>query len=148
MRTVSDVLQNKGGHVEFTSKDGKTYKIQYLTLRIMSQYENKMQNKAIRKLCEQKDVIPADLFQQLFSKIMDDIASGHYAFGGDIVSKSLQTIGGIADLISLMVGITEDEAMDLLTREQDVFRPLFDEVIRKSIGSRDDEKPRDSEGNG
>lgn len=139
MRSVSDVLQDKGGHAEFQTKDGKTIKVKYLTLKAMSQYENRLQNRAIRKLTEQKDVISSDLLQDMLSKIMDNIAAGHYAFGGEICQKSLQTIQGISDLVSILCDVTNDEALDLLMKDGDAFRVVFDEVVRKSIGSKDDE---------
>lgn len=139
MRSVSDVLQDKGGHVEFQTKDGKTIKMKYLTLKSMSQYENRLQNRSIRKLTEQRDVIPADTLTEMMGKVMDNIASGHFAFGGDICQKSLQTIQGISDLISILCDISADDALDLLVAEGDTFRLVFDQVVRKSIGSKDDE---------
>lgn len=139
MRSVSDVLQNKGGHVEYTTKDGKNIKVKYLTLKAMSQYENRLQNRAIKKLTEQKDAIPSDLMQDMLGKVMDNIASGHYAFGGEICQKSLQTIQGISDLISILCDVGNDEALDLLVGENDTFKMVLDEVVRKSISSKDDE---------
>lgn len=140
MRSVSDVLQDKGGHVEFQTKDGKKVVVKYLTLKAMSQYESRLQNRAIRKLTEQKDVLTGDLLQDMLGKLMDNIASGHYAFGGEICQKSLQTIQGISDLISILCDVSNDEALDLLMQDGDAFRVVFDEVVRKSIGSKDDEK--------
>jgi hypothetical protein len=140
VRSVSDVLQNVGGHVEFTTKDGKAIKVKYLTLKAMSEYENRLQNRAIRKLTEQRDVIPADIFSEMFSKLMDDIASGHYAFGGEICQKSLRTVDGVANLMSVLCGVSADEAIDLLVKEGDAFKTIFDEVVKKSIGSKDDEE--------
>lgn len=140
MRSVSDVLQNKGGLTEFVTKDGKAVKIQYLTLKNMSEYENKLQNRAIAKLAEQRDVIPADIFSKMFSELMDKIASGDYAFGNEICSKSLATVNGIADLVGILCNVSPDDAIYLLTEEGDAFRPIFDEVVRKSISSKDDAK--------
>lgn len=138
MRSVSDVLHDKGGHVEFQTKDGKTIKVKYLTLKAMSQYENRLQNRAIRKLTEQKDVLSGELLQELLSKVMDNIASGHYAFGGEICQKSLQTIQGISDLVSILCDISNDDALDILMTDGDAFRIVFDDVVKKSIGSKDD----------
>jgi hypothetical protein len=145
MRTVSDVLQNHGGHVEFTTKEGKTVKVKYLTLKAMSEYENKLQNKAIRQLAQQKDAIPSDMYMKMFSELMDNVAVGHYAFGSELCSKSLTTIQGISSLISILCDVSEDEALELLTNNQDDFKLVFDEVVRKSIGSKDEEKEEDTE---
>jgi len=139
LRTVSDVLHNAGGNVEYTTKDGKVIKIKYLTLKTMSVYENRLQNRAIKKFADQKDVIPSDIFKNMFGDLMDKIASGDYAFGGEICSKSLATVQGISDLVSCLCDISSDEALELLTNEGEAFRPLFDEVVRKSVSSKDDD---------
>lgn len=144
MRSVSDVLQNNGGHVEYTTKDGKKLKVKYLTLRAMSQYENCLQNRAIRKLTEQKGVISDDMLSDMMGKLMDNISSGHYAFGGPISQKSLQTLQGIGDLIGTLCDISPDEALDLLIQEGETFRLVFDDVVKKSIGSKDDVAGEDS----
>lgn len=146
MRSVSDVLQNKGGHAEYKTQDGRDIKIKYLTLKCMSEYENRLQNRAIAKLAAQKAVVPADIFKELFADLMKSIADGTYAFGGEVASKSLTTMQGIADLISVLTDLPPDEALDLLVTDGDGFKAVFDEVVRKSIGSHDDEKA-DAEGN-
>lgn len=105
----------------------------------MSEYENKLQNRAIRQLAQQKDSIPQDIYVKMFSDLMDNIAVGHYAFGSELCSKSLTTIQGITSLIGILCDVTEDEALELLTNNQDDFKIVFDEVVRKSIGSKDDE---------
>lgn len=132
-------MANHGGNVEYVTKTGKTLKIKYLTLKTMSLYENKLQNKAIRTLSEQRANIPDDLFNKMFSELMDKIASGHYAFGSDLCTKSLSTVQGIGDLISILCDIDCDEALDLLMAEGDSFKIVFDEVVKKSVTSKDDE---------
>lgn len=139
MRSVSDVLHNHGGNIEFTTKDGKVLKVQYLTLKGMSQYENKLQNRAIAKLSEQKDVLPKETFNQMFTDVLDKIASGFYAFGSEVCTKSLSTIHGVTDLVSILCDVSPDEALELLVSEGDSFKKLVDDVLRKSIGSKDDE---------
>lgn len=139
MRTVSDVLGNSGGNFEFTTKAGKLLKIKFLNLKTMSSYEAKLQNKAIKLLSDQRKEIPEDIFSDMFSKTMDKIASGSYAFGGDICQKSLSTVSGIGDLISLLCDVTPDEAIELLMTEGDSFKIVFDEVVRRSISSPEDD---------
>lgn len=139
MRTISDVFHNKGGTTEYTCKDGKVLKVQYLTLKNMSEYENKLQNRTLKTLTEQRNAIPEDIFKELFGEILDKIASGGYAFGGELCTASLNTITGIADLFSILCSITPDEAMHVISEEGDALKMLFDEVIRKSVGSKDDE---------
>jgi hypothetical protein len=51
----------------------------------------------------------------------------------------LATVQGISDLVSCLCDISSDEALELLTNEGEAFRPLFDEVVRKSVSSKDDD---------
>lgn len=132
-------MQNKGGITEYTCKDGKVLKVQYLTLKNMAEYENKLQNRTIKTLTDQRNVIPDDIFKELFKDLLDNIAAGSYAFGGELCTASLNTIAGIADLFSILCSITPDEAMHVITEEGDALKMLFDEVVRKSVGSKDDE---------
>lgn len=139
MRTVSDVLQNKGGKVEYVTRDGRAVAVQYLTLRHMSQYEGRLQNRAIRMLSSQRDAMPDDVFSRMFGELMDRIAAGAYAFGGEVANRSLSTVQGVCDLVSILCGVDEEAAMALLVDEGEPFKAVFDEVVRKSVGSRDDE---------
>lgn len=139
MRSVSDVLHNHGGTTEYTTKSGKQLKIKYLTLKGMSEYENALQNRAINKLAQQANIIPQATFDKMFSDLLDRIASGAYAFGSELCTKSLGTVNGVTDLVSIMCGISNDEALDLLISEGDHFRKIIDEVLRKSISSNDDD---------
>lgn len=145
MRTVSDVLQDRGGHAEYVTRDGRTLSIRHLTLKGMSEYENRLQNRAIRKLAEQRGAIPDDTFDKLFGDLMDRVAAGAYAFGGEVCSRSLATVQGVADLTSILCGVDAEEALRLIVDEGEPFRRLFDEVVRKSIGSNDDEQGGGSE---
>lgn len=140
MRTVSDVLQNKGGSIEYTTKDGRKIKVKYLTLKNMSEYENRLQNKAIKQLCDQRDHLPPELFAEMFSKLMDKVSAGHYAFGGELCQKSLGSVTGVAELMSIMTDLSTDEVVDLIMTEGDALKPMFDEVLRRSISSHDDEE--------
>lgn len=139
MRSVSDVLQNRGGTTEYVTRDGKSIPVQYLTLRHMSQYETRLQNRAIRTLSSQRDAMPEDVFSKMFADLMDRIAAGAYAFGGEVANRSLGTVQGVCDLVSILCGVSDEQAMELLVNEGEPFKVLFDEVVRKSVGSRDDE---------
>jgi len=146
MRTLTDALHNHGGTTEYTTKDGKVLKVRFLDLRGMSEYECRLQNRAMKKLTEQKEHISKETFNEMFSQLLDKIATGHYAFGSELCAKSLPTVQGITDLVSIMCNVTTDDALDLLITEGDAFKMLIDNVLRKSIGSKDDEV-KDSQGN-
>lgn len=139
MRSISDVLQNSGGKVVYNTKTGKQINLDYLTLKHMSEYENRLQNRSMKQLTEQRANMPSDIFAKLFSELMDKIASGNMAFGSEVCQKSLSTIQGVTDLISILTGLTPEESLELITTEGEAFKIIFDEVIRKSIGSKDDE---------
>lgn len=138
MRTISDVLQNKGGLTEYTTKRNQVLKIEYLTLKNMSLYETRLQNRAIKQLVDQRSVIPEDMYKELFKDLLKNIQQGQYAFGSEICNQSLNTIQGVSDLFSVLSGITPDEAMQVITEEGETIKLLFDEIVSKSIGSPDD----------
>jgi hypothetical protein len=147
MRSTSDVLHNHGGLTEYTTKDGKVLQIKYLTLKGMSEYENRLQNRAIKKLSEQKDNISKEIFNQMFSELLDKIASGSYAFGSEICTKSLPTVQGVCDVISILCDVPAETALDLIVAEGTPLQMLIQEILRKSIGSKDDEVAETSSGN-
>lgn len=104
----------------------------------MSEYEHRLQNKAIKALAAQKDTLSAELWSDMFSKLMDKITAGDYAFGGEIASKSLNTVNGVTELISILCSISQEDAMKLVLEEKEGFRTVFDSVIRQSVSSPDD----------
>lgn len=146
MRSVSDVLHNSGGLMEYTTKAGKVLKIKFLDLKAMSEYENKLQNRAIQKLASQRSAIPEDIFTAMFSELMDKISAGVYAFGNTICNQSLSTVQGISDLVSILCSVPVEEAMELIVAEGEAFKTVFDHVVRKSVSSpEEDEQESPSE---
>lgn len=138
MRSVSDVLQKSGGTVEYQTRDGRKVRISSLTLRHMSEYETRLQNKAIRTLAAQRGVLPDDVWKTMFTELMAGVSKGVYAFGGEVCQSSLGTIGGVVDLMSILCDVTPEEAMDLVANEGDGFRQVFDRVVRDSVSGPDD----------
>lgn len=138
MRSISDVLQKHGGGVDFTTASGKSLRIDYLTLKHMAQYEQRLQNRAVKTLADQKGVIPEGVWREMFTELMGNISKGQYAFGGEVCQASLTTITGVTDLMSILCGITPDEALELVATEGDAFRAVFDQVVRASVSSPDD----------
>lgn len=112
----------------------------------MGQYESRLQNRAIKQLSEMRDIIKGDVFDKMFSELLDKITSGHYAFGSELCQKSLSTVNGISELVGILCDITPDEAIDILMVEGEAFRTVFDQVIKASITNKDDGvEERDSE---
>jgi hypothetical protein len=140
MRSISDVLHNTGSLTEYTCKNGNVLKIKYLDLKAMSEYENRLQNKAIKKLNEHKDIMDKAMFSDMFKELLDRISQGHYAFGNELCTATLKTIHGITDLLSILCSITPDEAADLILTEGEGLKQVFGHVLNKSYSSPDDEK--------
>ena len=132
------MLGNNGGNFEFTTREGRVITIKFLTLRTMGQYESRLQNRAIKQLSEMRDIIKGDVFDKMFSELLDKITSGHYAFGSELCQKSLSTVNGISELVGILCDITPDEAIDILMEEGEAFRTVFDQVIKASITNKDD----------
>ena len=109
----------------------------------MSEFETRLQNRAVKTVTQQKDNMPPDLFREMLSAVLDKIASGDYAFGGMLCQKALGSLNGVADLVSILCDVTPDEALSLLAEEGAAFQVVFDDVIKKSISSPDDEDTGD-----
>jgi hypothetical protein len=133
------VLHNSGGLTEYTCKNGKVLKIKYLDLKAMSDYENKLQNKAIAKLNEHRASMDKQFFSDMFKELLDRISQGHYAFGGELCTATLKTIHGITDLLSILCNIPPEEAVDLIMSEGEGLKQVFAHVLNKSYSSPDDE---------
>lgn len=139
MRSVSDCLHNTGSLTEYTCKNGKVLKIKYLDLKAMSEYENRLQNRAIKKLNEHKDIMDKAMFSDMFKELLDRISQGHYAFGNELCTATLKTIHGITDLMSILCDITPDEAAEFVMTEGEGLKQVFAHVLNKSYSSPDDE---------
>lgn len=133
------MLHNSGGLTEYTCKNGKVLKIKYLDLKAMSDYENKLQNKAIAKLNEHRASMDKQFFSDMFKELLDRISQGHYAFGGELCTATLKTIHGITDLLSILCNIPPEEAVDLIMSEGEGLKQVFAHVLNKSYSSPDDE---------
>lgn len=140
MKSISDVVQNHGGHFEYVTKEGKVLKIKYLTLKVMSQFESKLQNQAIKDLAAQKGVIPEKILTELFKDLMKDIQSGKFAFGGDVCSDNLSTPKGIASLLALLCDVSDDEALETLLGEGEKFKEVFNAVVRASMSNPEEDE--------
>ena len=68
------MLHNSGGLTEYTCKNGKVLKIKYLDLKAMSEYENRLQNKAVQKLNEHRNIMDKQFFSDMFKDLLDRIA--------------------------------------------------------------------------
>lgn len=105
----------------------------------MSTYESKLQNKAVKTLADMKNILDHETWNHMFSELMDKISAGHYAFGSELASKTLTTINGISDLVGILCDISPDDAIDVIIKEGESFKKVFDHVIKSSVSSPDDD---------
>jgi len=143
MRTLSEALGSHGGAIEYTDSKGKKIYVSPMNLKVMSKYEKYLESKAIQNCMELKS-LDAKLFREAFSAVNQDIMKGAYAFGGEVAQESLQTPAGIGKLVSLMTGLPDEQALDLITTEGEAFRVVLDLAVKQSMPQNED----GSEGNG
>jgi hypothetical protein len=110
-----------------------------MDLKAMSTYESKLQNKAVKTLADMKNILDHETWNHMFSELMDKISAGHYAFGSELASKTLTTINGISDLVGILCDISPDDAIDVIIKEGESFKKVFDHVIKSSVSSPDDD---------
>lgn len=139
MRTASEALGAHGGAIEFKRKNGAKIYVQPLTLKIMSKYEKWLESKAIGTVMALKEV-DAVLFREAFSSVSQDITKGMYAFGGEAAQESLSSPSGIAKLISLMVNVDEDVAIEIISQEGEAFKDVLNLAITQSLPDNENEQ--------
>lgn len=141
MRTLSDVVGSHGGGIEYTSDSGLKVTVMPMNLKIMSRYEKWLESKALATCMELKN-LDAKLFREAFKATSDNIIKGAYAFGGELCQESLNTPNGIGKLVSLMCGISEEQALDIVINDGESFRNVLDLAIKQSLPQKEE-----SEGN-
>jgi hypothetical protein len=142
MRTLSEVVGSHGGALEYTDSKGKKIFVSPMNLKIMSKYEKWLESRAIQNCIELKN-LDVKLFREAFSTVNNEIMKGSYAFGGEVAQESLQTPAGIGKLVSFMTGLTDEQALELITEEGEPFRVVLDLAVKQSLP----QKEEDDKGN-
>lgn len=137
MRTLSESVGAHGGAIEYIDKAGKKVYVSPLTLKMMSRYEKYLESKALQNCLELKNV-DGRLFREAFQATNHSILKGDFAFGGPIAQESLQTTNGIAKLVALMAGITDEYALTLIVEEGEGFREVLDLAVKQSLPQKED----------
>jgi len=132
IHTLSDSIGASGGPIEWTCSKGTVYQISLLTLEKQSKFERAMERKCIDSLKGLRTLLEKDEYSDALASALESIRDGDYVFGGARSSESLKTLWGISTLISILMGVSAEEASTIINDNEDV-GPLIEIVIERSF---------------
>jgi hypothetical protein len=132
INTLSDSIGQSGGAIEWVCSKGNKYKISLLTLEKQSELERAFEKRSIEKIKELKDILDKEDYSVQITEAINSIKNGDFVFGGKRSSEILRTLWGISAMLSILAGITINEA-GVLINENDEISQLIEMVVERSF---------------
>lgn len=123
MSTVTDCLATEPA-ASFTY-GGRVYRVAYLKQKKKAEFEQWVRARALALLPGLRDVLSPDEYGSARGSLFADLAGGRYGFHGIVCQSAFQTPDGVIALASILAGITEDEAAELMV---DCKQPFLDAI--------------------
>ncbi len=128
--TTGDALGGSGAKIEWVDTKGKTYQVSLLTLEKQSAFERWLEKESVKAIKNVKDVLDESEYNAALSVALSDIASGRYVFGGEDAQQSLTTFKGMCAMISILFGITHEQAMELVKENKELGKIIENIIVR------------------
>ena len=125
---VSNNLGNSGAPIQIKIGNHEVV-AKYIDQKVKSGLEQMLIKRAKEDLHKQKTDMSDDEFATVYSNISDRIISGYYSFGSKLSQNWLQTINGIASLLSICTNVNRTEDWETLLLEY----PLESNMLLKGI---------------
>lgn len=132
INTLSDSLGQSGGPIEWVCTKGNKYKVSLMTLEKQSEFERLLEKKAIESVRNHKDILEKEEYTSQIQSILESIKNGEFVFGGKKSSDALRTVWGISALLSILAGITQNEASVLIAENEEI-PMLIETVVERSF---------------
>jgi hypothetical protein len=128
---VSDIL---GGHAESLSVEvnGRTYKASAIDQKKKSAWEAWLAQRVLGPFLAAQDA-QGEGYGQAVEAIADRIAEGRYGFHGPLSVKIMKTPDGVLALTRIIFGLTDDEAMELVTARPKEVGAIVGLIFRRSF---------------
>jgi hypothetical protein len=81
--------------------EGKHYRVSPLTWELQAKFETWLEKRALDKVRQHRNTLPAAEYDTLLKSVMRDIAAGVYSFGGEMSVRASQSIPGAKHLLYL-----------------------------------------------
>lgn len=128
--TLSEMVGESGGPIEWTCSKGNKYKFSLFTLANQSRFERELERKAVESLRNTKDLLDKEEYAEALSNVLKDISNGKYTFGGQEAMSALRTMWGVSTLLSILIGISQEDASRLIAENEDISMVLSSVVER------------------
>lgn len=128
--TTSDALGGSGAKIEWTDAKGKVYEVSLLTLEKQSAYERWLEREAIKAIKNVRDLLDKEEYEVALIKNLEDISSGRYVFGGEDAQNSLTSFKGMCAMISILFGISSEDAITLVKENLDLPKVIENIILR------------------
>lgn len=130
--TLSDSLGASGAPVEWSCSKGNKYKFSLLTLQKQSEFERAIERKNLEKIRAMKDLLDKEDYDKAIKEFMASLSLGEYCFGKERCAEELKTFWGISTLLSILAGISSEEASRLINENSDV-SALVEVIVERSF---------------
>lgn len=131
--TASDLLNASGEGSLTIEHNGKKYTAGLITQKIKSDFEKRLEKKALDSIFAIKSSLEPIEFREAVSGVTRDIASGVYSFGSENCVAALSTPSGALSFASLLFNTSEQEIQDVMIANKERFEVVMGLVREKSF---------------
>ncbi len=119
------------GH-EFEHK-GKVYKVRLVDQEVKDAYGKALYKKAREAAAGMRELMTPAEYGEHLKRLNDDYIAGKYALESDFGLKMMHNTTGGLLLVSILLGVTEMDAMKVLAERKTDVAGLLDVVLRESF---------------
>jgi hypothetical protein len=134
MAKISQILGGHGPAIT-VSHGGKDYKARPLMQEVKAEWERWVESRAMRPVLALREHVTAAEFAALVRDAAADVASGRYAFGGELSNSAMSTPGGGIAFTAIVFGVGEDEAIRLIEAKGAEIQAALYRVMEESQGA-------------
>lgn len=112
--------------------NGRTYTVSLLTQKHKAAFEDYLKRRAMDTLRAMRGYIGHDEHLEDKKRLMRDIATGIYAFHGEVAAEALATPDGSIQLAAILFGTSHEDMAKLLVDRGAEVREILDAVMAES----------------
>lgn len=125
---------------------GKTYHVGLVTQAIKLAYERALYARAREGLAALRGDLDGDMYAEGMFKLSEKYEDGEFALEGERGKKTLKSPHGVTLILSLLMGVDQQEVLQCLLTDETQVQNVFRSVMRESFPSAAwDVKPAEGE---
>lgn len=112
---------------------GRTYTVQLIKQKTKAALEQACKAQVRAEIMIDKGNLTDEEFKIAYGAFLDRVGGGEFAFGGPIHRKWMESPAGLHALVSVLFGLTPDNAADLIQQQSEEVAAVIQQVFSESF---------------